>query len=142
MPLSWNEIKDRARAFSREWADEASEDAEAKSFWDAFFQVFGVPRRRVASFEKRIKKFDGKDGYIDLLWKGLLLIEHKSLGKDLGRAPRPATTSAASPTASCRATCWSPTSPASASMTWRATRRRWLVRPPAEAAKPCDRAIR
>jgi hypothetical protein len=86
MPLSWNEIKDRARAFSREWADEASEDAEAKSFWDAFFQVFGVPRRRVASFEKRIKKVDGKDGYIDLLWKGVLLIEHKSRGKDLDRA--------------------------------------------------------
>ena len=53
MPLSWNEIKDRARRFSREWADEASEDAEAKSFWDAFFDVFGVPRRRVAAFERR-----------------------------------------------------------------------------------------
>ena len=86
MPLSWNEIKDRARRFSREWAYEASEDAEAKSFWDAFFDVFGVPRRRVAAFEKRIKKLDGKDGYIDLLWKGVLLIEHKSRGKDLDRA--------------------------------------------------------
>ena len=42
-----------------------------------------MPRRRVASFEKRVKKIDGKDGYIDLLWKGVLLIEHKSLGKDL-----------------------------------------------------------
>src|SRR5690606_28596122 len=37
-------------------------------------------------FEKRIKKLDGKDGYIDLLWKGVLLIEHKSRGKDLDRA--------------------------------------------------------
>lgn len=64
MPLSWNEIKDRARAFSREWADEASEDAEAKSFRDAFFEVFGVPRRRVASFERRIKKVDEKDRHI------------------------------------------------------------------------------
>src|SRR5690606_27350850 len=86
MPLSWNEIKDRARRFSREWADEASEDAEAKSFWDAFFDVFGVPRRRVAAFERRIKKPEGKDGYIDLLWKGVLLVEHKSRGKDLDRA--------------------------------------------------------
>jgi hypothetical protein len=86
MPLSWNEIKARARQFSQEWADEASEDAEAKSFWDAFFAVFGVPRKRVASFESRIKKIDGKDGYIDLLWKGILLIEHKSRGKDLDRA--------------------------------------------------------
>jgi type II restriction/modification system DNA methylase subunit YeeA len=86
MPISWNEIKDRAVKFSNEWAEEASEDAEAKSFWDAFFNVFGVPRKRVAAFEKKVKKIDGKDGYIDLLWKGILLIEHKSRGKDLERA--------------------------------------------------------
>lgn len=86
MSLSWNEIKDRALKFSREWADEVSEDAEAKSFWDGFFDIFGVSRRRVATFEKRVKKVDGKDGYIDLLWKGVLLIEHKSRGKDLDRA--------------------------------------------------------
>jgi len=86
MPLSWNEIKDRALKFSREWADESSEDAEAKSFLDAFFNVFGVPRKRVATFEQRVKKLDGRDGYIDLLWKGILLIEQKSRGKDLDRA--------------------------------------------------------
>ena len=86
MPLSWNEIKDRALRFSRDWADESSEDAEAKSFLDAFFNVFGVPRKRVATFEQRIKKLDGRSGYIDLLWKGILLIEQKSRGKDLDRA--------------------------------------------------------
>ena len=86
MPLSWNEIKDRALQFSREWADESAEDAEAKSFLDAFFNVFGVPRKRVATFEQRIKKLDGRSGYIDLLWKGILLIEQKSRGKDLDRA--------------------------------------------------------
>ena len=86
MPLSWNEIKDRALQFSREWANESAEDAEAKSFWDAFFNVFGIPRKRVATFEQRVKKLDGQDGYIDLLWKGILLIEHKSRGKDLDRA--------------------------------------------------------
>jgi hypothetical protein len=31
MPLSWNEIKARALAFSREWKDEGSERAEAQS---------------------------------------------------------------------------------------------------------------
>jgi hypothetical protein len=86
MPLSWNEIKDRALRFSREWQGESSEDAEAKSFWDGFFDVFGVSRRRVANFERKVKKLDGKDGYIDLLWKGVLLIEHKSRGKNLERA--------------------------------------------------------
>jgi hypothetical protein len=85
-PLSWNEIRSRAVAFSRNWADEVSEDAEAKTFWNEFFHIFGVERRRVASFETRVKKLDGRDGYIDLLWKGKLLIEHKSRGKDLDRA--------------------------------------------------------
>jgi hypothetical protein len=86
MPLSWNEIKSRALQFSHEWAAETSEEAEGKSFCDAFFEVFGVSRRRVASFEKKVKKLDGKDGYIDLLWKGILLIEQKSRGKSLDRA--------------------------------------------------------
>lgn len=86
MPISWNEIRSRAVAFSKEWADEASEDAEAKTFWDAFFNVFGITRRRVASFETPVTKTDGKGGYIDLLWRGKLLVEHKSRGKDLNRA--------------------------------------------------------
>jgi hypothetical protein len=86
MPISWNEIKDRALKFSHEWADEASEDAEAKSFWDDFFTVFGVSRRRVATFEQPVRKSDGHGGFIDLLWKGILLVEHKSRGKDLDRA--------------------------------------------------------
>jgi hypothetical protein len=86
MPLSWNEIRTRALAFSREWVEETSEDAEAKSFWDDFFNVFGISRRRVANFERAVKKIDGRDGYIDLLWKGMLLVEHKSRGKDLDRA--------------------------------------------------------
>lgn len=90
MPLSWNEIKDRALNFSHEWADEASEDAEAKSFWDSFFNVFGVSRRRVGTFEQKVKKLDGRDGFIDLLWKGVLLVEHKSRGKDLDRAHKQA----------------------------------------------------
>ncbi len=86
MPLSWNEIKVRAMAFSKEWAKESSEDAEAKSFWDDFFNVFGISRRRIASFEVSVKKLEGKDGFIDLLWKGVLLVEHKSRGRNLDQA--------------------------------------------------------
>lgn len=86
MPLSWNEIKDRAISFSKEYEKDSSEDAEAKTFWDSFFHVFGITRRRVATFEEPIKKSDGKGGFIDLLWKGNLLVEHKSRGKDLERA--------------------------------------------------------
>ncbi len=86
MPISWNEIRDRSFAFMREWETENSEDSEAKSFLDGFFNVFGVSRRRVATFEKHIKTIDGKSGYIDLIWPGVMLIEQKSRGKDLDRA--------------------------------------------------------
>ena len=86
MALSWNEIKERAVKFSNEWKDDFNEDAEAKSFMDDFFNVFGVPRRRVAGFEINVKKEGGKQGYIDLLWKGTILIEFKSKGKDLDKA--------------------------------------------------------
>ncbi|MBZ0248090.1 MAG: hypothetical protein K8F93_00380 [Burkholderiales bacterium] len=91
MPLSWNDIRSNAVEFSKEWEGESSDDAEAKSFWDAFFNVFGISRRRVASFETRVKKSDGKGGFIDLLWKGVLVVEHKSLGKNLDRAYHQAT---------------------------------------------------
>ena len=86
MPLSWNEIKTRANTFAKEWQDEGREDAEAKSFWDAFFNVFGITRRRIASFEEPVKKGDDKGGFIDLLWRGQLLVEHKSRGKSLDKA--------------------------------------------------------
>ena len=63
MPLSLNEIRSRALAFAKEWEGETSEDAEAKSFWDAFFNVFGISRRRVATFEVPVRKTDGKGGF-------------------------------------------------------------------------------
>lgn len=86
MPLSWNEIKSRSLAFSKEWGDECSEHAEAKSFWDGFFNIFGISRKRVASFEEPVKKLANKQGFIDLFWKGVLLVEHKSRGKNLNLA--------------------------------------------------------
>ncbi|MEM9996140.1 MAG: DNA methyltransferase [Bacteroidota bacterium] len=86
MPLSWNEIKTRAAAFVHEYRDETREHAEAKTFWDAFFNVFGVSRRKVASFEEAVKKASGRQGFIDLFWPGVLIAEHKSRGRDLEAA--------------------------------------------------------
>ena len=86
MPLTWNEIKTRAARFVQEWKDEEREHAEAKTFWDQFLNVFGVSRRRVATFEEAVKKRDGGQGFIDLFWPGVLLAEHKSRGKDLDKA--------------------------------------------------------
>ncbi len=86
MALSWNEIKDRALRFSKEWEDTSNEEADAKPFLVEFFNVFGISSKRVSTFEHRVKKLDDKDGYIDLLWKGTILIEMKSRGKNLDKA--------------------------------------------------------
>lgn len=86
MALSWNEIKDRALQFSKEWVDTEREEADAKPFLIDFFNVFGINQRKVGSFEHKVKKLNDADGYIDMLWKGQILIEMKSKGKNLDRA--------------------------------------------------------
>ncbi len=86
MALSWNEIKERAVSFSKKWADASREEADAQPFLVDFFNVFGISSKRVGTFEHRVKKLDDKEGYIDMLWKGTILIEMKSRGKDLDKA--------------------------------------------------------
>ena len=91
MALSWNEIKNRALKFTKEWEGESRERAEKDSFWNDFFNVFGISRRRLATFEEPVKKLSGNQGFIDLFWKGTLLVEHKSKGKNLDSAFEQAT---------------------------------------------------
>jgi hypothetical protein len=55
-------------------------------FLDAFFDVFGITRKKIGTFEHRVKKLSEADGYIDLLWKGTILVEMKSRGKNLDKA--------------------------------------------------------
>ena len=94
MPLSWNEIKSRAIAFSRDWAHETRETAEAKSFWDAFFNVFGLNRRAVASFEEPVRSIQGTYNRIDLFYKGRLLANTNPPVRTSARPKaRPSTTS-------------------------------------------------
>lgn len=86
MPLSWNEIKTRAAAFVKEWENTEREEADAKEFLIDFLNIFGISKKRVATFEYRVKKLNEADGYIDMLWKSMLLVEMKSRGKDLEKA--------------------------------------------------------
>ena len=87
MPLSWNEIKSRALTFSRTWSDAANEDSQGKPFWIDFFEIYGITDKRVATFEHAVKKLPGikakTDGFVDLFWPGMLLVEQKSRGKNL-----------------------------------------------------------
>ena len=86
MRLSWSEIRARAASFAREWADATYEKGEARSFYNEFFEVFGVRRRTVARYEVQVRRLDNTRGYIDLFWPGVLLVEQKSAGRDLGVA--------------------------------------------------------
>jgi hypothetical protein len=86
MRLSWNEIKARAARFAEEWENAHYERGESQTFYNEFFEIFGVTRRRVASFEEPVKKLGDARGFIDLFWKGVLLVEQKSAGRDLVRA--------------------------------------------------------
>ena len=84
--LSWNEIRHRSIAFSRDWKGTTSEKSERQTFWNDFFDIFGIKRRTVATFEEPVKKLSGNWGYIDLFWPGKVLVEHKSAGQDLDKA--------------------------------------------------------
>ena len=86
MRLSWNEVRARAAAFAEEWKAAAYEKGETQSFYNAFFQVFGVKRRSVARYEAHVAKLGNRSGFIDLFWPGVLLVEQKSAGRDLRAA--------------------------------------------------------
>ena len=86
MRLSWNEVRGRAAAFADEWRDAAYEKGETQSFYNAFFDVFGVRRRSVARYEAHVAKLDNRSGFIDLFWPGVLIVEQKSAGRDLKAA--------------------------------------------------------
>ena len=86
MRLSWNEVRTRAAAFSEEWRDASYEKGETQSFYNDFFQVFGVRRRNVARYEEHVTKLNDSQGFIDLFWPGVLIVEQKSAGRDLESA--------------------------------------------------------
>ena len=86
MRLSWNEIRVRAKNFSDEWKDAHYEKGETQSFYNDFFEVFGVKRRQVGRYEEAVKDLKGNSQFIDLFWPGMLIVEQKSAGRDLGKA--------------------------------------------------------
>ena len=86
MRLSWNEIRVRAATFAQEWADAGYERGQTQLFYRDFFAIFDLSVRRVASFEEPVRLLGDRRGFIDLFWKGVLLVEQKSEGRDLTQA--------------------------------------------------------
>ena len=84
--LSWSEVRERAIRFAREWSRATSERADKQTFYNEFFDVFGIRRASLASFEANVRNLHGNTSAIDLLWRGKLLVEHKSFGEDLDAA--------------------------------------------------------
>ena len=79
-------IKARAADFAKDHADDAREESHKHLFWQDFFTVFGINIRDVAEYESPVRKAGGGTGFIDVFWPGKLIIEHKSLGRDLDDA--------------------------------------------------------
>lgn len=87
MRLGWQEVRRRAKDFSVRWKDAHYEKGETQTFYNEFFQIFGIDRKRVGIFERKIELIDaGRRGFIDLFWPSVLLVEQKSAGKDLFKA--------------------------------------------------------
>lgn len=82
-----------ARLFAEKYKDATSEKQLGQSFWrDFFLAVVGVSDLLVAGieFEFPIRSAKGNIQFIDCLWAGVVLIEHKSAGKDLNEAEKQA----------------------------------------------------
>ena len=77
MRLPWNEVRARAAVFAEAWKDAAYEKGEARSFYNALFQVFGVKRRNAARYEVHVAKLDNRSGFIGLFRQRLLLVQQK-----------------------------------------------------------------
>ncbi len=83
--ITLTEIRNRAIVFQKEWENTTNEKQHSQSFWIEFFKIFDVSPRGI-EFERPIKKIDGSQGFIDVFWRGQLLVEQKSFGKDLVKA--------------------------------------------------------
>ena len=86
MRLSWGEIRIRAAAFADRWKEAGYEKGETQTFYNEFFNVFGISRQSVGRYEQHVRKLDNSSGFIDLFCPGTLIVEQKSKGRDLEKA--------------------------------------------------------
>ena len=85
--ISKNAIRERAARFIQNHASDVSEASEKQTFWNDFFDVFGISRRRVGTFELLAERVTtGSHGWIDFLFPGQMGVEHKSAGENLDAA--------------------------------------------------------
>ena len=56
-------MRSRAAEFARQWADAHYEKGDTQTFYNEFFEVFGVQRRKVATFEEPVRLLGEKRGH-------------------------------------------------------------------------------
>jgi hypothetical protein len=85
-PLS----RDVAREFAIKWQGAKDERSEAESFWNDFFRrLCGIDDTKLAGIEFQYavtSSTSGNKNWIDVYWKNVAIIEHKSRGEDLDKA--------------------------------------------------------
>ena len=80
-------IRRRAAGFAERWGGTTSESAEKQTFWNEFFEIFGLDRKLTGQFERHAKRVStGGVGAMDMLMPGEMAVEHKSADKDLDAA--------------------------------------------------------
>jgi hypothetical protein len=86
--LSLNDIRARCSEFVVNWREKAGDEKqEAQEFVRDLLLAFGVNDRKAALFEKRVQRTStANQGFIDCLIPGLLIVEMKSAGRNLGIA--------------------------------------------------------
>jgi hypothetical protein len=84
--ITVNEVRRRLQVFAKEHANDSDEKQHAQQFWRDFYMCFGLSKSSASMFEARVVKLGGERGYIDSFIPSLLLVEQKSLGKDLQAA--------------------------------------------------------
>lgn len=81
--LTTNEIRRRLQEFAVEHKNDTDEKQHAQQFWRDFYSCFGLSKSSASMFEARVLKIGGVRGYIDSFIPGVLLVEQKSVGKNL-----------------------------------------------------------
>lgn len=82
--------KQAAKEFALKWRSAENEIRDYQSFWEDFFRYLcGVEDTKIAGieFQYPVKSAtSGNQNWIDVYWKNVAIIEHKSKGEDLDKA--------------------------------------------------------
>ena len=84
--IDFREQQNRAVKFIKKHKDDKKENAESQIFWNDFFSIFGIDAHESCEFEKPVKIPDRPNSRIDCFMPNKIIIEQKSLGKDLNKA--------------------------------------------------------